>query len=107
MGISIDKLRELCNNNAVKYTAHIVMRLQERGINPSDIRECIATGRIIEQYPSDYPYPSCLVLGCSVAGRMLHVVVGVGQGYIWLVTAYYPNPDEWSEGFSVRKERDK
>jgi hypothetical protein len=79
-------------------------RLQERGINPSDVKNCIATGKVIEQYPDDYPYPSCLVLGNDRSKGALHVVVGVGESYLWLVTAYYPDPGKWSDDFSVRKE---
>ena len=104
MEINIETLRELCNNRRIKFTAHILARLQERGIYPSDIRNCINTGRIIEQYPDDYPFPSCLVLGCTVDKKSLHVVVGVGEGNLWLVTAYYPDPAKWENGFSKRKE---
>lgn len=103
--IDINTLRELCNNRSIKWTSHITARLQERGIDPSDIKNCIATGKIIEQYPDDYPYPSCLVSGKSKSGAFLHVVVGVGEGFLWLVTAYYPDHEKWNNVFSIRKER--
>ena len=104
MSISIGDLQKLCETGAIKWTTHVLARLQERGIEPSDIKNCIATGRIIEQYPSDYPYPSCLVLGVTMEEIALHVVVGVGAGYLWLITAYYPDPLKWNEDFSIRKE---
>ena len=106
METTIDILRDLCDNKAVRWTAHMVARLQERGIQPSDIRHCVRTERIIEQYPNDYPFPSCLVLGCTAEGRPLHAVMGVGNGLAWLVTAYYPDPAKWSEDFSHRKENE-
>ena len=102
--LSIDNLRQMCNDRAIKFTAHILARLEERGIFPSDIRHCITTGHIIEQYPDDYPYPICLVLGCTVENKPLHVVVGVGEGRLWLITAYFPNPDKWEDDYSKRKE---
>ena len=102
MGIS--DLQKLCESGAIKWTAHVLARLQERGIEPSDIKNCITTGRIIEQYPDDYPFPSCLVLGAAMAGKALHVVIGLGQGFLWLITAYYPDPLKWNENFSIRKE---
>lgn len=34
------------------------------------------TGEIIEEYPNDYPYPSCLTLGNLNTKCPLHVVVG-------------------------------
>ena len=103
--MEIADLQKLCEEGAIKWTAHVIARLQERGIEPSDIKSCIMTGRIIEQYPDDYPYPSCLVLGSAASEATLHVVIGMGCGYLWLITAYYPDPLRWNEDFSVRKER--
>ena len=102
--VSIHDLRELCGLRAVQYTAHILSRLEERGIFASDVRHCIMTGQIIEQYPEDYPYPSCLVSGEDADGQALHTVVGIGGGHIWLITAYRPNPARWKDGYSKRKE---
>ena len=91
MEIDIDILRKLCNNRAIKYTAHILARLEERGIFPSDIRRCINTGRIIEQYPDDWPFPSCLIYGKTNSGKILHVVVSEeGEGGR-IITAYEPD----------------
>lgn len=102
--LRIDELKALCEAGQFKWTTHIMMRLQERNINPSDVRNCILTGEVIEDYPDDYPYPSCLVLGASVAGKMLHVVMGHGEGFLWLITAYYPSEDKWQPDFKHRKE---
>lgn len=102
--MDITDLRKLCEAGTIKWTAHVLARVQERGIEPSDIKNCITTGRIIEDYPDDYPYPSCLVLGATVKGKMIHVVVGVGKGTLWLITAYYPDPLKWNDDFSIRKE---
>jgi len=104
MELEIDVIRALCGGKSVKWTAHILARLQERGIEINDVRNCIATGRIIEQYPDDYPFPSCLLLGHSANGRVLHAVVGVGQGFLWLITAYHPDPEKWECNFSRRRE---
>ena len=103
--ISVNELRKLCNAGKFKWTAHIAIRLQERGINPSDIKNCIQTGEVIEQYPDDHPYPSCLVLGSSVANKPLHVVIGFGNGYLWLISSYFPSLDKWKPDFKTRKER--
>jgi len=62
----------------------------------------VDTGEIIEQYPDDYPYPSTLILGFADA-LALHIVIGVGNGNTWLVTAYYPDEDKWENDFKTRK----
>ena len=57
----------------------------------------------LQQYTQNY-YPSCLVLGDTEIGKPVHVVCGIGMGKLWLITAYYPDPNEWEQGFKVRKE---
>ena len=37
--------------------------MQERDISRADVKNGIATGEIIEDYPEDYPNPSCLIFG--------------------------------------------
>ena len=101
--ISIKELQTLCNNEKFKWTGHIVTRLQERDINPSDIKNCILTGEVIEQYPNDYPYPSCLIFGYSVKTKPLHVVLGVGEGYLWLISSYVPDINRWEPDLKTRK----
>lgn len=64
----------------------------------------LMNGEIIEQYPEDYPHPSCLVLGHTEGGAVLHVVCGVSGTELWLITSYFPAPEEWSEDFKTRRE---
>ena len=35
--------------------------MQERDISRADVKNGIATGEIIEDYPDDFPNPSCLI----------------------------------------------
>jgi hypothetical protein len=37
-----------------------------------EILQALDSGEIIEEYPEDKPYPSCLILGRTVTGRPLH-----------------------------------
>ncbi|MEA1962061.1 MAG: DUF4258 domain-containing protein [Bacillota bacterium] len=81
----------------------MLTRMQQRGIRIVDVFNCILNGEVIEDYPADYPYPSCLILGCTQADNALHVVCAVGQDYVWMVTAYYPDKDGWTEDFRERR----
>ena len=68
-----------------------------------DITNAIETGEIIEDYPEDYPFPSCLILGKS--GEVnIHIVASINADMIYLITAYIPNPDKWEDDFKTRKE---
>jgi hypothetical protein len=97
-------IKELCTDGTIEVTQHILMRCQQRNITYNEIKEVIKNGEIIEEYPNDYPYPSCLILGSSLKKRMIHVVVGLSEDKLWLITAYEPDLSQWDMTFKNRKE---
>ena len=103
--LSITELKQKCVVGQIKWTAHTLERMQERNIEPTDVINSINSGKIIEQYPQAYPYPACLILGAKSNATLIHVVVGFGSGFIWIITAYKPDENEWTNGFSERKEQ--
>ncbi|MGD2147577.1 MAG: DUF4258 domain-containing protein [Anaerolineae bacterium] len=86
------------------FRVHAIQRMFERGIKVEDVREALATGRTIETYPTDKPYPSRLVLGWRGA-RPIHVVAADNrhQRETIVITVYEPNPDQWEPGFDTRR----
>ena len=103
--INIEFIRKLCVNKNMRWTNHVLVRMLKRNITIPDVENALMTGEIIEQYPNDYPYPSCLLLGLTVNNKYIHVVCGTNALELYLITAYYPDPDEWSEDFRIRKEK--
>ena len=101
--MDITDLQKLCENGSIRWTGHILKRLMQRGIFQASVVQAIRSGEIIEQYPDDYPYPSCLLLGTTEAGEALHIVCGIGEGEVWLITAYHPDPDEWESDLKTRR----
>ena len=87
-----------------QMTQHAELRRRQRGISVPDIKHAILTGEIIEDYPDDYPFPSCLILGSAEHGEPLHVVCGVGGGILYVITTYHPSPDKWEPDWKTRKE---
>ena len=85
----------------------MLTRLLQRSIGIDEVVYALNSGDIIEEYPTDYPYPSCLVLGVTEQKKHLHVVCGIGIAEIWLITAYYPGLDEWEVDLRNRKEKGK
>jgi hypothetical protein len=74
-------------------------------IRIDEMLEALNGGEIIEEYPDDQPYPSCLVLGRTLADRPLHVVcapVSAEQRLI-VITIYQPDPARWEADFKGRK----
>lgn len=102
--IDIYELRKLNKPEQIAITEHARQRLVEREITLEDIIQCIASGEIIKQYEDDKPFPSCLVLGMSVNNKYIHVVVSHDGEYIYLITAYYPDVNQWEADFKTRKE---
>lgn len=101
--MDIKDIQRLCEQGKIRWTIHVLKRLILRGISQEDTVQAIRTGEIIEQYPEDYPYPSCLISGTSHEGKTLHVVCGIGDDNAWMITAYYPDPAEWENDFKTRK----
>jgi len=104
MKITMEWLMALCQDDRIKWSQHAMKRLRERHITIDDYIQCIQTGSIIEDYPDDYPIPSCLILGVSASGKALHIVVGCDGKDIYAITAYWPSPDVWEADLKTRKE---
>ena len=102
--MDIGDLQKLCASGAIRWTDHVLKRLIQRGISQASAVCAIQNGEIIEDYPDDYPYPSCLILGTTVGGEPLHVVCGRGEQELWMITAYHPDPGEWEPDLKTRKE---
>lgn len=105
MELNIESLKKISCLENIEITLHAAKRLEQRGILLADVINCIKGGKIIEQYPDDYPFPSCLILGLSVMEQYLHVVVGSDLETLWIVTAYYPDSEKWESDFETRKEK--
>ena len=101
--MNIQDLRILYQKDLIFMTEHVINRCRQRNIKPQDIRNAIDYGIIIEDYPDDYPYPSCLILGLTISQKSLHVVVGSNGQLANVITAYYPDPDKWDHELKTRK----
>ena len=86
------------------YRQHAVRRMFERSISTDDVVAALADGRVIEDYPNDTPYPSCLWLGYS-HGRPIHLVFADNQddGERIIITVYRPDPALWAGDYATRK----
>lgn len=105
--IGIDNLREYYKQEKVVITIHAQERLRQRGIRAKDVRNCVMTREIIEQYPDDFPFPSCLIFGKSVDGKILHVVASDEGTGSRIITAYFPDNIKFEDDLKTRKERSK
>jgi hypothetical protein len=76
----------------------------ERQISVEEVRDVLARGEVIVEYPDDTPYPSRLMLGWSNT-RPIHVVVAdnTAAAESIVITAYVPDPAQWEPDFRRRR----
>ena len=94
----IDEIRAKVEEGRYEFSQHAVDQSILRHIGLQEVRDAIASGEIIEDYPNDKYGPSCLILGFTKAGRPLHI----GCSYPWrpvikIITLYEPDPERWIE----------
>jgi hypothetical protein len=71
-------------------------------ITTVEIEAVIKTGEIIEDYPEDTRGHSCLMLGLGRGDRAIHVVCAPKDEYLAIITAYLPDPTQWTPDFRGR-----
>lgn len=102
MAGTLEAIRDHFIRERIYYSRHAKseMQIEEFGeILDREVAEAVASGRIIEDYPDDKPYPSCLIFGRTDAGRPIHVVCAYGgeEDHTVIVTVYHPHPQRWIE----------
>jgi len=72
--IEIKVIVESIEGNKVMITDHADEEAYNDRLSFNDILASISAGEIIEQYPEDKPYPSCLILSRNVKAELIHTV---------------------------------
>ena len=102
----IEQIRRKIAEGQFEFSQHAVDVTIFRHISVDEIRQAIAVGEIIEDYPNDKYGPSCLILGRTQAGRVLHIqCTHPSRQLIKMITVYEPDRELWSEDFRARRER--
>ena len=93
----------LIQQQKIKWTAHCLEKMGERDISIRDVEYCLTHGEQIEDYPDDYPFPSCLIYGAMTNGRVIHVVAGADGETAYIITAYYPDTVKFENDLKTRR----
>ncbi len=86
-------------------TNHADEELVKDALMFADVREALMRGEVTEDYPNDFPYPSCLVFGMNAKNEPIHAVwvYATQKEIAVLVTAYRPDPRKWIDSKIRRK----
>ena len=94
----IQAIRDKVATGDFEFSQHAVDQSILRRISVQELREAIATGEVIEDYPTDKYGPSCLVFGLTIASRPLHVQCSyASRPLVKIITLYEPDPALWVE----------
>ncbi|MEW5692668.1 MAG: DUF4258 domain-containing protein [Candidatus Hydrogenedentota bacterium] len=80
------------------------MRLFERNIAQNLILDVILYGEVIEEYPEDKPFSSCLIFKL-IEGKPYHVIVSYDSEFkkAYVITGYIPTLDKFEGDFKTRR----
>ena len=102
--MDLSALKSAIHSGDYLWKKHSLVRLAERNITQDEALEVILNGDVIEEYPDDQPYPSCLMFE-EVNGRPLHLVVALdpGDNFVYIITVYEPSLDEFKPDYRTRR----
>ena len=86
------------------FRVHAVQRMFERSISMKKVLGAIKTGETIEDYSSEMPEPSRLLLGFQ-GKHPFHVVTSENPDTktTTVITVYIPDPDKWTKDSRNRR----
>jgi hypothetical protein len=103
----VDDIRNKIASGQFEFSQHAVDQSIVRHISVQELREAIAGGDVIEDYPDDKYGPSCLVFGATLAGRPLHIQCSYpSRPVVKIITLYEPDPQRWIDS-KVRRTADE
>jgi hypothetical protein len=101
----VDDLCQKIEADQFEFSKHAVNQGILRRTKVQEVREAVANGEIIEEYPEDKYWPSYLIYGKTAEGRPLHVRCShPSRPLVKIVTLYKPDPARWID-FRERKPR--
>ena len=95
--MNIDDIIGAIHRNRIRITDHADEEAQADHLSFDEIFTSVLQGEIIENYPDDKPYPSCLIYGKTFSREPVHSVWAYHQETQWavLITLYRPDPARW------------
>ena len=102
--MDIELIRQAVAADRVRVTDHADEEMAADGLQLDNVVLALRKGEVIEDYPADYPLPSCLVYGQTNSGDHIHSVWAYNErvSRAILITVYRPDPQRW-ENWRTRK----
>lgn len=103
----VEEIRCKIVRDQFEFSKHAVDQSILRSIRVEEIKEAVATGQVIEDYPDDKYGPSCLISGLTRANRPIHAQCSYpSRPLIKIITVYEPDLKRWRNDFKRRRSKD-
>ncbi len=88
----------------IYFRVHAVQRMFERNVSVKNVSQALQTGETIEDYSSEMPEPSHLILGFQ-GRRPFHVVTSENSvsNETTIITVYIPDGAKWTKDSRGRR----
>lgn len=93
----LERVREAAEKR-ILFLPHTIRQMArpDRMITTIEVESVVTRGEVIEDYPEDTRGHSCLILGLGQMARPIHVVCSPKDEYLAIITAYLPDPIQWT-----------
>ncbi|HKI04309.1 MAG TPA: DUF4258 domain-containing protein [Thermoanaerobaculia bacterium] len=95
--MDIQPIVEAIRGNRIRITDHADEEARADRLLSDEVLFSVFHGEVIETYPTDRPFPSCLIYGETPSGEPVHSVWAYNQESrrAVLITVYRPDPARW------------
>ena len=99
----LEKIRQAAEEKLL-FLSHAIRQMSrpERMISAKEIERVVKEGDLVEDYPQDSRGHSCLIMGWGNEQQGIHVVWSPKEDYLAIITAYIPDPTQWSSDLKRR-----
>ncbi|MEJ2052491.1 MAG: DUF4258 domain-containing protein [Calditrichaceae bacterium] len=106
--MNISAIIRSIKSDKVRITDHADEEAYSDNLTFDEIFLSVINGELIEEYPKDKPYPSCLIFGKNFSDQPIHSVWAYNQENNWavLITVYRPDSQKWIDWKTRRKKDD-
>ncbi len=96
----IEAISYAIRKGRVRITDHADEEASNDNLTFDEIYYSVMQGEVIEDYATDKPFPSCLIMGKNFSGQTIHSVWAYNPNNQWavLITVYRPDPTRWIDG---------
>ena len=106
MSGTLERVKALVRKGEVRISDHGYDELADDNLSARDVVSGLTGAGLLEDYPDFSKGPCVLVLESDQEDQPIHAVWGIPKGKTSpavLVTAYRPDPRQWTDDFRRRK----